>query len=77
MGRMLTIEQAGDFLGLSPRTVREHCRLGTFPHRQLPGFRRLFVPEDELVAFADGAALEVVRPASGGRIVRPVEGMAA
>jgi excisionase family DNA binding protein len=57
-------------LHCSTRTIHELTRTSAIPHRRLPGTRRcLFLP-DELDAWADGAPLEVVELARGGRVVR-------
>ena len=46
--------------------------MGTVPHRKPPGGRRCLFIEDEVRAWVDGAALEVVELPRGGRVVRPV-----
>jgi excisionase family DNA binding protein len=67
----LTVEQVAERLHTSVRTIRERTRTGTIPHRRLPGQRRcLFLPR-ELDVWLDGAELDVVELAGGGRVVRP------
>ncbi len=69
-GRYLTVEEVAEHLRCSPRTIHELTRMGLIPHRKLPTQRRcLFLPA-ELEAWADGAALERVDLAGGGRAVR-------
>lgn len=56
----------------SVRTIHELTRARAIPHRKLPGSRRCLFREDELVAWEDGADLEVLELPGGGRVVRPV-----
>jgi hypothetical protein len=53
-------------------TVYEMTRTGSIPHRKLPGRRGLIFPLDELEAWEDGASLETLNLAAGGRVCRPV-----
>jgi excisionase family DNA binding protein len=68
----LTIEQAAEELHCTPRSVHERTRLRAIPMRKIAGTRRVLIPRDELVAFMDGAELEVVEKPDGSVIVRPV-----
>jgi excisionase family DNA binding protein len=65
----LTTEETAKLLRSSIRTVHELTRTRAIPHRRF-GRRCLFV-ESELRAWLDGAELEVVDLAGGGRCVRP------
>ena len=55
-------------------TIYELTRTAAIPHRKLPGRRGLLFPLDELEAFEDGAELETVKLAGGGRVCRPIGG---
>ena len=55
-------------------TLYELTRTGSIPHRKLPGRRGLLFPVDELEAFEDGAELETLNLAGGGRVCRPLNG---
>lgn len=68
----LVAEDVALRLRCSLRTVHELTRLGEIPHRRLAGRRRCLFREDELRAWEDGAPLEIVELANGGRIVRPI-----
>ncbi len=67
----LLVEDVARRLRCSRRTVHELTRTCAIPHRRLPGGRRCLFREDELEAWEEGAALEVVELARGGRVVRP------
>ncbi len=67
----LLVEDVAARLRCSRRTVHELTRTNAIPHRRLPGGRRCLFREDELDAWEDGAPLEVVELARGGRVVRP------
>jgi excisionase family DNA binding protein len=67
----LTTEQTAALLHMSVRTIRERTRTATIPHRRLPGQRRCLFLADVLTRWLDGADLEVVELARGGRVVRP------
>lgn len=67
----LLVEDVAARLRCSRRTVHELTRTGAIPHRRLPGSRRCLFLEAELVSWADGAELEVLELAGGGRVVRP------
>jgi len=56
----------------SVRRVHELTRTAAIPHRRLPGSRRCLFLEVELAAWENGAQLEVVELAGGGRVVKPV-----
>lgn len=58
-------------LDCSERTVHELTRTLAIPHRKLPGAKRLLFLLSELEAWEDGAELEVIQRARGGRVVRP------
>ena len=66
----LTVEQAAALVNCSPRTIHEHARRAQIPHRRIGGTRRLLFLEHELHAWVDGAELEHVATANGGRAVR-------
>ena len=67
----LTVEQVAERLHTSVRSVRERTRLAQIPHRKLPGQRRCLFLAHELDAWLDGAPLDVVELAGGGRVVKP------
>jgi excisionase family DNA binding protein len=67
----LLVEDVASRLRCSRRTVHELTRTCAIPHRRLPGGRRCLFREDELEAWEEGAQLEVVELARGGRVVRP------
>jgi hypothetical protein len=69
--KYVTVEQAADIVGIGVRRLRERAALGQVPHRRISGTRRLLFLPDELAAWADGAELETIRTAGGGRVVRP------
>lgn len=72
--RYLLTEDVADRYRQSVRWVDEESRCGRLPHRKLPGRRRRLYLEDELQLFDDGAQLETIKLANGGRHVRPVIG---
>jgi excisionase family DNA binding protein len=67
----LLVEDVAARLRCSRRTIHELTRTNAIPHRRLPGGRRCLFREDELEAWVEGAPLEVVELARGGRVVRP------
>jgi excisionase family DNA binding protein len=67
----LLVEDVARLLGCSVRTVHERTRLAEIPHRRPPGTRRCLFLADELRDWLDGAQLELVELARGGRVVRP------
>lgn len=67
----LLVEDVAERLHCSTRTVHELTRTLAIPHRRLPGGRRCLFRPDELEAWENGAALEVVEQPRGGRVVRP------
>jgi excisionase family DNA binding protein len=67
----LLVEDVASRLRCSRRTVHELTRTCAIPHRRLPGGRRCLFREDELEAWEEGAALEVIETVQGGRVVRP------
>ena len=70
----LTVDQAAQVVHMSPRTIHELARNGArIPHRRIGGCRRLLFLESELHAWVDGAELEHVATANGGRVVRVKE----
>jgi excisionase family DNA binding protein len=69
----LRSEQAAELLSCSVDTVLRKVERNQIPHRKIGGVRRVLFVEDELRAWIDGAPLEVVQTANGGRVVRPVE----
>jgi excisionase family DNA binding protein len=69
----LTVEEVAELLRCSRRSVHGLTAARALPHRKLAGTRRLLFVEDELRAFVEeGAALETIELADGGRIVRPI-----
>jgi predicted DNA-binding transcriptional regulator AlpA len=73
---LLHVSDVADLLGCSVRSVHERTRLGEIPHRKLPGARRCLFLEADLLAWIDGAALEMLELPDGGRIVRPMQAAA-
>lgn len=67
----LVVEEVAELLRCTPRSVHGLTAASRIPHRRLAGHRRLLFVPDEIEAWANGAALEVVETADGGRIVRP------
>jgi excisionase family DNA binding protein len=67
----LLVEDVAERLRCSVRSVHELTRTLAIPHRRMPGSRRCLFRLDELEAWEDGAALEVLELDRGGRIVRP------
>ena len=67
----LTVEEAADLLNVSPRSVHERTRLRALPLRKMPGQRKILIPREELLAWIDGAELEVVEKDNGTVVVRP------
>lgn len=70
--KLLLVEDVAPLVGMAPSTLTEHCRRGRFPHRKLPGARRLLFAPADVQAYIDGCELEVRELADGGRVVRPV-----
>jgi excisionase family DNA binding protein len=68
----LLSEDVAELLGLSRSTVQEQMTRCLLPHRRLPGTRRCIVPRRDFEAWLDGAELETVKLARGGRVVRPI-----
>ena len=66
----LIASEVATLLRCSLRTVHELTRSRTIPHRRLAGIRRCLFLEHELQLWLDGAALETIELAGGGRIVR-------
>lgn len=56
---------------LSEWSVYDRARRRTLPFRKHPDSNRLYFLEADLDAFDDGAALEVLKLARGGVVVRP------
>ena len=77
MDDLLLTEDLAKLLGLSRYTVGDQLRRGLIPHRRMPGTRRCIIPRRDFEAWLDGAELETVRLAGGGRIVRPIMKKAA
>jgi len=69
----LTVEDAAAFLRCSPRSVHERTRTNAIPCRRVAGTRRILFLAEELQAWLDGAALEiVVDEPDGAKVIRPV-----
>ena len=71
MSPYLVVEDVAERLHRSIRSVHELTRTCAIPHRRLPGSRRCLFLLDHLEQWEDGAELEVVELARGGRVVRP------
>jgi excisionase family DNA binding protein len=71
MTKYLLVETVAEILGASVRTVQDRAARGKIPHRRLGGCRRLLFLPDEIAAWIDGAELETIKTAGGGRVVRP------
>ena len=69
--RYLTHAEAHELLRMSSRALHELVSRRAVPHRRPAGTRRLLYLEAELRAFVDGAELEAIETAGGGRVVRP------
>jgi excisionase family DNA binding protein len=69
----LFVEEVAARLRCSRRTVHELTRLREIPHRRLSGSRRCLFRVEELEAWENGADLELVELAGGGRVVRPAQ----
>jgi excisionase family DNA binding protein len=57
---LLTVEEAAEILRTTPRSVHGLTARNAIPLRRLQGMRRVLIPEGELFAWIDGAALEVL-----------------
>jgi len=67
----LLVEDVAERLHCSTRTVHELTRSSSIPHRRLPGSRRRLFRVDELEAWENGCALQVIELPRGGRVVTP------
>jgi hypothetical protein len=67
----LLVADVAERYAVSTRWVLERTRLRAIPHRRLPGSRRCLFLADDLLAWENGAELQVVELADGGRLVRP------
>jgi excisionase family DNA binding protein len=72
MRHYLRTPEAAEYLRCSIRTLAEKTRTNAVPHRKIRGTRACLFVAEELDAWIDGAALEVVND-NGSKIVRPVE----
>jgi excisionase family DNA binding protein len=72
MDEILLVEDVAKLLGSSRSSIQERCARGLIPNRRMSGSRRLLISRAHLSAWLDGAELETVRLAGGGRIVRPI-----
>jgi predicted DNA-binding transcriptional regulator AlpA len=70
----LTVEDIAARYQISVWSVYDRSRTGAIPHRKPPGMRRLLFLEEELQAWEDGAELETLNLAGGGRVCRPSGG---
>jgi excisionase family DNA binding protein len=68
----LTVEEAADYVGMSPRSLSDLARARGVPHRRLSRTRRLRFRRDELDQWLDGCRLVSEDLDGGGRVVRPV-----
>jgi hypothetical protein len=69
--RYLLVPEVAERYGVSEWTIREWAKQGRLPHRRRPHELKLRFPEHELDLVDDGAELELVTLAYGGRICRP------
>ena len=67
----LTIDEAAALLRRSRRAIGELVARRAIPHRRMAGARRLLFPKGELLAWLDGAPLEVIET-RGARIVKAI-----
>ena len=72
MKELLHVEDVAELLGESVATIQEKCARGILPNRRMPGMRRILIPRADFDAWQDGAELETISLARGGRVVRPV-----
>jgi predicted DNA-binding transcriptional regulator AlpA len=70
---LMLVEDVAPMVGMARSTLVEYCRRGRFPHRKLPGSRRLLFPAADVQAYLDGCRLETILLQDGGRVVRPVK----
>ena len=68
----LLVEEVASRLRCSRRTVHELTRTNAIPHRRLPGSRRCLFRIEELEAWENGCAIEVIELPRGGKVVTPV-----
>jgi excisionase family DNA binding protein len=72
LGGLELIEDVARELGIAESTLRRWCQRGRFPHRKMPGTRRILIVRADVEAFlSSGGELEVRQLADGGRIVVP------
>jgi excisionase family DNA binding protein len=69
----MTVEEAADYVGMSPRSLSDLARARAVPHRRLPRTRRLRFRQGELDMWLDGCPLVSEDLDGGGRVVRPIE----
>lgn len=67
----LGVQEVADLLGMAAKTVQAKAGRNAIPHRKVAGCRRLMFIEHEIDAWVEGAELECIPLARGGRIVRP------
>jgi hypothetical protein len=68
----LVIEEAAELLRMSVRAVHERTRTRAIPMRKLAATRKILFVRDELLAFMDGADLEVTEKPDGSILVKPI-----
>jgi hypothetical protein len=68
----LTAEEAAQFTRRGLRAIQQLTSQRAIPHRKQPGTRRVLYPARELEQWIDGADLETIELAGGGRVVKPV-----
>jgi hypothetical protein len=68
----LVIEEAAELLRMSVRAVHERTRTRSIPMRKLAATRKILFVRDELLAFMDGAELEVTEKPDGSILVKPI-----
>jgi excisionase family DNA binding protein len=69
---ILLVEDVAKLLSSSRSSIQERCARGLIPNRRMPGSRRLLISRADLDAWLDGAELETIALAAGGRVVRPI-----
>lgn len=52
-GKLLSIDDAGEYIGISPKTIRNELSKGTFPVRPKSRGKRVLFLRDDLDRFAE------------------------
>ena len=53
-GKLLSIDDAGEYIGISPKTIRNELSKGTFPVKPKPWGKRVLFLRDDLDRLAEG-----------------------